>query len=94
MRTFYSIYSVLICKRDGPRSLFHVGHYLMSKDDININDVTRDIINLLPTKSLWAPLLLFAAISVSIMVMKVMIIRCFKLNYKHGTSLEAPSPSE
>lgn len=66
----------------------------MSKDDVKITYVTHNIINLLSTKSLWAPLLLFAAISVSIMVMKVMIIRCFKLNYKHGTSLEVPSPSE
>lgn len=77
----------------GP-SVFHVGHHLMSKDDVNISYVTHDIINLLPTKSLLSPLLLFAAISVSIRVMKVMIIRCFKLNYKHGTSLEAPSPSD
>lgn len=59
MRTFYYIYSVFICKRDHPLSVFHVGHYLMTKDDINIYYVTHDIINLLSSKILWKPLLLF-----------------------------------
>lgn len=90
----YYIYSVLICMWDHPLSVFHVGRYLMTEDDINIKYVTHDIINLLPTKILWAPLLLFTAISVLIMMMKVMIIWCFKLNYKHGMSLEALSPFE
>lgn len=73
----YYIYSGFTIRQDHPLSIFHTGHYLMTKAIININYVTRDIINLLATKNLWAPLLPFAAISVFIMMMKVMIIRCF-----------------
>lgn len=50
----YDIYSVLICRWDHPPSVFHVGQYLMIKDDVNINYVTHAIISLLPTKVWWA----------------------------------------
>lgn len=93
-KDIYDIYSVLICRWNHPLSVFHVGHYLMIKVNININYVTHDIINLLPTKVWWVPLLMLDTIRVLIMMMKGMIIRCFKLSYEHETSLEGPSPSE
>lgn len=59
-----------------------------------INYVTHDIINLLPIKIWWANLLPHDTISVLIMMMKGMIIWCFKWNYEHETSLQGLSPSE
>lgn len=88
---------VLICGWDHPLLFFFFfvwGQYLMIKEDVKLNYVTHGIINLLPIKIWWAPPPLFDTIGSLIMMIKGMIIQCFKWNYEHETSLQGLSPAE